>query len=50
MTLEKRNYAIIKTIHYSKASSPVEGLKAFHTTAKTISSNRAILSTDGKGV
>ena len=43
---EKREIIINKTIHYSKASSPVEGSKFFYTTAKTISSNRVIPMTD----
>ena len=43
---EKRKIRINKTIHYSKASSPVEGSKFFYTTAKTISSNRVIPMTD----
>ena len=43
---EKREITINKTIHYSKASSPVEGSKFFYTTAKTISSNRVISMTD----
>ena len=43
---EKREITINKTIHYSKASSPVEGSKFFYTTAKTISSNRVIPMTD----
>ena len=43
---ERRKIAINKTIHYSKASSPVEGSKFFYTTAKTISSNRVIPMTD----
>ena len=42
----KREITINKTIHYSKASSPVEGSKFFYTTAKTISSNRVIPMTD----
>ena len=43
---EKREITINKTIHYSKASSPVEGSKFFYTTAKTMSSNRVIPMTD----
>ena len=43
---ERRKITINKTIHYSKASSPVEGSKFFYTTAKTISSNRVIPMTD----
>ena len=43
---ERRKITINKTIHYSKASSPVEGSKFFYTTAKTMSSNRAIPMTD----
>ena len=42
----KKKIIINKTIHYSKASSPVEGSKFFYTTAKTISSNRVIPMTD----
>ena len=43
---ERRKITINKTIHYSKASSPVEGSKFFFTTAKTMSSNRVIPMTD----
>lgn len=37
---------IYRSVHYSKASSPVEGAKFFYTTAKTASSNRVIPMTD----
>lgn len=43
---EKREITLNKTIHYSKASSPVEGSKFFYTTAKTTSSNRIIPMTE----
>ena len=42
----KREIIINKTIHYSKASSPIEGSKFFYTTVKTKLSNRVIPMTD----
>ena len=42
---ERRKIAINKTIHYSKASSPIEGSKFLYD-CKTMSSNRVIPMTD----
>ncbi|MGB4659312.1 MAG: tyrosine-type recombinase/integrase [Mobilitalea sp.] len=46
VNFEKRIISINKTIHFSKASSPIEGSKFFYTSPKTADSLRNLLMTD----